>query len=215
MKRAPKSSADVPLSPRPHRAAFLGAAALAALLAVAAPDASAHPHVWIDQSVVVRFQDKKIAALDVAWVFDEFYSADTIQDFDEQHKGTLDQAELAKLAATGLQSLKSFHYFSYLYLDGKKQPVAAVDHFTTALKGHILIYRFTIPVAPPIDPKQTRFAFAIYDDSYYVDIEPAKTGAVTFAGDAPPRCSNVAEEDKNEPFYFGQVYPLVVTVSCP
>ncbi|HUC60325.1 MAG TPA: DUF1007 family protein [Alphaproteobacteria bacterium] len=197
------------------RAAGLGALACAAALLASLPAARAHPHVWIDNSVVVRFEHAKIAALDVSWVFDEFYSADTIQDFDEGHKGTLDQAELGKLAATGVKSLKGYNYFSYLYLDGKKTPVASVTHFAVGLEKNILVYRFTIPVSPPIDPKARKFAFAIYDDSYFVDIEPAKTNPVTFAGDVPKGCAARAAEDKNDPYYFGQVYPLVVSVTCP
>jgi ABC-type uncharacterized transport system substrate-binding protein len=193
---------------------LLGAAFVAATLS-AVPVASAHPHVWIDQSVVVQFKAAKIAALDVTWRFDEFYSADTIQDYDEKHKGTLDRAELDKLAMDGVKSLKGYNYFSYLYLDGKKTPVTAVERFAAGLKGNILEYRFTIPVSPPVDPKTQRFAFAIYDNSYFVDVEPAKTNAVTFAGEAPKGCADQAKEDKNDPYYFGQVYPLVVSVSCP
>jgi ABC-type uncharacterized transport system substrate-binding protein len=204
-----------PAAPRAAWRLMLLGAAIGATTLGATRDARAHPHVWIDQSVVVQFKAAKIASLDVTWRFDEFYSADTIQDYDETHKGTLDQAGLDKLAADGVKSLKGYNYFSYLYLDGKKTPVPAVERFAAGLKGNILIYRFTIPVTPPVDPKTQRFAFAIYDNSYFVDVEPAKTGAVTFAGDVPKGCADQAKEDKNDPYYFGQVYPLVVSVSCP
>jgi len=73
---------------------------LAVLLALAGP-AAAHPHIFIDTGLEVIFDDQgRVAAIRVAWVYDDFYSLTMIQDMqlDADYDGKLTAEEEAKLS---------------------------------------------------------------------------------------------------------------------
>ncbi len=188
---------------------------LALALAVPGGAARAHPHVWIDATVNLVFKAKKVAAMNVTWVFDEVYSAATIADFGKHQKGRMDEGELKGLVGESDKSLANYSYFTYLQIDGKRRRVAAVEDFTAAVKGGRLVYRFTVPVAPPVDPVRQRFEFLLYDETYYVYVDLEKKGkGVTFSGEAPELCSETRTQDLTTPLYFGYDYPTLIHVAC-
>jgi ABC-type uncharacterized transport system substrate-binding protein len=182
---------------------------------VAAPSARAHPHVWIDADVTLQFKDRKIDAMQMTWVFDEIFSESAIGDFDARHTGHLDADELKKLVAQSSKSLRNFSYFTYLDLGGKRQRVTAVDSFTAEVKGKRLIYHFSVPVTPPVDPHAEAFGFLLYDETYYVDIGITDGHKVAYAGGAPQGCGEQRKEDKTTPLYFGTAFPTLIRISCP
>ena len=67
--------------------------------------AAAHPHAWIDVSVEVLFEPSgQVRGLRETWLFDEFFTADTVQ------KGERSQMDL--LIARILGNLKEWGYFT-------------------------------------------------------------------------------------------------------
>jgi ABC-type uncharacterized transport system substrate-binding protein len=62
------------------------AAALLPLLAAGA--ASAHPHVFADAAVEVRFGARGLEGVRVAWTFDELFSSMVLQEYDRQRTAT-------------------------------------------------------------------------------------------------------------------------------
>jgi ABC-type uncharacterized transport system substrate-binding protein len=176
--------------------------------------ARAHPHVWIDADVTVEFKEKMIAALKMTWVFDEIFTATTIEDFDTKGTGHLDAAELKALVAQSSKSLKNYSFFTYLDLAGKRQRVGAVDGFTAEINGKRLIYRFVVPVSPPVDPRRAMFGFLLYDETYYVDVGMAEGHKVAYAGDGSANCAEERKEDKTTPLYFGTAFPTLIRIVC-
>ena len=95
-----------------------GFVALFLLLLGTAP-AFAHPHVWIDMTADLAFDNsKRLDALTIAWTFDEFYSAFAVQDFKKLPDGRYDPADLAKLADVNLTNLKDWNYFTEVTAGG-------------------------------------------------------------------------------------------------
>jgi len=192
----------------PWLAAFAIAAGLSG-------EASAHPHVWIDATVNLAFKDKKIEAMNITWVFDEAYSAATIADFGKHERGKMDQAELRGLVAQSEKSLSHYSFFTYLQIDGARRRVEKVTNFSAEVKGGRLIYRFTVPVAPPVDPLRQRFEFLLYDETYYVYVALLEKGkGLSVSGEAPGLCTDSRQQDLGTPLYFGSDYPTLVHVSC-
>jgi ABC-type uncharacterized transport system substrate-binding protein len=86
--------------------------ALAAMLAVGASPASAHPHVWITVESVVIYERGSITAIQHTWTFDELYTTMAIQGLDTNNDGNYDRKELAELAKVNMDGLKEFAYFT-------------------------------------------------------------------------------------------------------
>lgn len=95
------------IAPRPSAALarplrrLAGALALAPLAALPLP-AAAHPHIFIDAGVEIVFDDAgRLAAVQVVWVYDEFYTMLALDDYgmDPEFTGTVTEAERAELAA--------------------------------------------------------------------------------------------------------------------
>lgn len=174
----------------------------------------AHPHVWIDADVTIRVKEQKIDAMKITWVFDDFFTQSTIEDFGKHRKGRLDAGELKQVVQESSQSLHNYSYFTYLEVDGKRRRVDSVDDFTAEIKGDHLIYRFTVPVNPPVDPFRQKFGFLLYDETYYVYVAIAEGHKVGYIGDLSGTCTESRNVDKTTPLYFGFDFPTLIAITC-
>lgn len=71
-------------------------------LALAPAAGLAHPHVFIDAGLEIVFDaEGRLAALQVVWVYDEFYTMLALDDYgmDPEYTGRVTEAERAELAA--------------------------------------------------------------------------------------------------------------------
>ncbi|HIJ37884.1 MAG TPA: DUF1007 family protein [Rhodospirillaceae bacterium] len=181
----------------------------------------AHPHVWVDMVVTALFSEGKVNALQEDWWFDEDFTATVLGDI-RKLKGVaaarpqpLTDAEIDRLKKQAFANLANYAYFTHVWRDA--QPVAIgkeVTSFAAHMEGGRLSYRFTVTLAEPIDPRQHRLRIGIWDDSYYVDVGPAKGGAAALEGDGAEGCQAKLVDDKDHPLYFGAVIPKVIAVSC-
>ncbi len=191
---------------------------IAALLALAVlltgRAAWAHPHVWILADVNLRGSGGVVEALEVVWAFDEMYSALVIQDFDINGNGALDPEELQTIARMSTEALKEVNYFTVLALDERRLPVAEVEELVVRVEDGVLIYSFRVPLPKTVDPRQVAFGFALYDQTYYVDVQLNGRGAVKVSDQDFAGCRPIPTEDEANPIYFGMVYPLLVRISC-
>jgi ABC-type uncharacterized transport system substrate-binding protein len=176
--------------------------------------ARAHPHVWIGADVALQFKDKKIDAMKITWVFDDVFTESTIEDFGKKERGKIDASELEQLVMASTKSLKNYSYFTHLQIDGKRQTVDEVQDFTAEIADGLLVYHFTVPVDPPVDPRTQPFEFLLYDETYYVYLAMAKGHKVTYDGDAPAGCKETRKTDTTTPLYFGYDYPTLIGISC-
>ena len=79
-----------------------GALVLAALAALPPVPATAHPHIFIDTGLEIVFDEAgRLAAVQVVWVYDEFYTMLALDDYgmDPDFTGTVTEAERSELAA--------------------------------------------------------------------------------------------------------------------
>lgn len=209
----------------------VGAMAVLAALAAAAP-ALAHPHVWVVvKSQVVFDAAGKVAAIRHAWTFDEMYSSFQTQGLAKDGKRATkeDMAALAKLQA---EQLAEFDFFTVAKAAGRKQAYATPTEVSLEEgEDKLVTLRFTLPLKEPASAGKA-FALQVYDPSYFVSFEYDKTGAVTMEG-APAGCTvNIVQpppliaEDakkKDESFFtglspgaeFGVKLASRAVVACP
>ncbi len=153
---------------RPGLAALsLAALSLALVLQPATP--GAHPHSWIDLDTRLVFNDAgRLEAVELHWLFDEFYTAFIAEEFT-----TADQAPSAFLedvAAENLANLEEYGYFTDLRQDGTRLPLGEVRRFATGLDGERLWLEFEVALAEPADPTHGRIDLAVYDPTYYIEV---------------------------------------------
>ncbi len=177
---------------------------------LAARPAAAHPHVWVDASLSLEMSDGKVTALDIVWLFDEFYSELVRGDFDQDGNGTLSQQELDALVGVSAASLSEHSFFTHLRIGDERPTVAAVRDFYIDDDGERVAYRFRVPLRQPVDVNKTPFAVGLFDEGYYVDIavEDSKVAV------PDPACKLIPKEALDEPLYYGMVYPTYYHLAC-
>jgi len=117
--------------------------ALALLLGLAAGPVQAHPHVFIDAGLEFVFDaEGRLAAVQVVWVYDEFYSLMAVADYgmDQAFSGELTSAERVELARIYSSWVPEFEGDFYLRAGGA--PVALsgpLDTVADLREGRIVI----------------------------------------------------------------------------
>jgi ABC-type uncharacterized transport system substrate-binding protein len=175
---------------------------------------TAHPHVWIDVVATFVFERGKLAGVRLEWTFDEFLSDTLVRTYDKDKDGTFDEKETQQIQAQAFSSLKDQNYFTHLSLGGKKIPIREVTDFSAMLRKGRLVYRFTVPLHPGVDPAKTPVALSVYDETYYVDVSFDRDDPVRFEGVPKLACRYEVREDAKNPIYFGMVLPLQATLDC-
>lgn len=150
--------------------------------------AHAHPHAWIDlRSTVVLDDQGRVRALELDWLFDDFYTAYIAEQYTKDEGSPT--SFLEELANTNLTQLAEYGYFTDARLDGERLEAGPVEHFETGLRGQRLWLRFELPLAKPVDPRQGRFTYAVYDPTYYIEILHLEDEPIAFRPASDDQCS--------------------------
>src|ERR1700712_5869510 len=76
--------------------------------------AFAHPHIFIDATAAVTFNDAgQVVSIHNNWVFDEAYSAWSIQGLDTNGDGKVSPEELRPLADDNMNGLADYEYYTF------------------------------------------------------------------------------------------------------
>lgn len=78
------------------------------------PIASAHPHLWISQSVRVVTENGAYTGVEIDWRFDPHSSEDEIPAIDEDNDGKLSESEVELLVRDTMASLQQFGFQTWL-----------------------------------------------------------------------------------------------------
>lgn len=182
------------------------------LTCAASAPGRAHPHIWIDAVATLVFAESKLTAVRIQWTFDELFSGALRDQFDPNKTGKFDGQALANLKEDAARGLKEFNWFTHLTIGGKKLAIAEGKDFSAAIEGDRVVYRFTVPIAPPVDPAQTSVTLSLYDQSFYIDVALAKEKPVRVEGATP--CKTAIVTDKANPLYYGMFYPQRIDLQC-
>jgi len=202
---------------------------MAAVFALAAGSAQAHPHVWITaSSELIYAPDGSITGVRHAWAFDDMFSTYALQGIETKTKGVYSREELGPLAQTNVESLKEFGFFTFARADGKKTKfLEPIDYFLE-YKDTLLTLHFTLPLKTPAKPKE--LALEVFDPSYFIDFKFEDKDAVKLIG-APAGCqmqfqrpsdgtANAQKLDEQtflsgDNSNYGAMFANKITVQCP
>ncbi len=171
----------------------------------------AHPHVWIDASVKVHFNDKKqVTAITEVWEFDDMFSLVIIKDNDKNKDEKFDDKEIANVRDTYFLNLKNYGFYTNIFVDGKEFPLSFdLADFSAEIVDEKVIYVFTINLSTPLAPFNHKVDIGIYDCQYYADIFYAEDPFYA-QGIKEGQCPYFIFEDKKHATYFGLVNPKTI-----
>lgn len=166
----------------------------------------AHPHVFIDCTVQLRFSAEGLQGFETEWVFDEMASTNFLMDLDVNGDGALTRAEWDSQRDDIAGYLAEHGFYFHIVVNGKTRNVTGVRDFVATYADGVLRYRFFAPFAVPYGARDTQMVMAIFDKSFYSDfyvpldgvtVEGAKDSAVSIDVDDAPELA----------YYNGQIVP--------
>jgi ABC-type uncharacterized transport system substrate-binding protein len=144
----------------------------AALAALPAGSAMAHPHVFVDYTVALVVVGDRLTGVRLTWTFDDLFSGFVLQEFDKDRNGLLSPAEAQRLEEKHLPELKRVGYYTTISINGKPVPIPEGREFrATAAKG-IVTYEFTLPLGVSL-ASTTAIEVVTDDPVYYIAYIPA------------------------------------------
>lgn len=174
----------------------------------------AHPHVFIDNRIAFNFADKKVASITVNWQFDEIFSDELLMQFDADGDGTFDQLESNAAGEGVLPNLAQFHYFTYVYVDGKLLDAIPPADFVASAKGRVVSFQMNVPLPQPVDPYKQALALEVNDREYYVAVELAENDPVTMRNANGVKCAASVRDDHENAYFGGFVFPQEIALQC-
>ncbi len=155
---------------RARRAQAMGAAmTLACGLGVASP-VLAHPHVFIDTGVEAIFDDEgQLAALQVVWVYDEFYSMMAIDDYglDPEFTGELTEDERVELAEIYSNWVEGYDGDLYALHAGERVDLSGPLEVEADLNDGRITISLVRALEERLDPGVEPVTLRVYDPSYF------------------------------------------------
>ena|ERR1700722_20586787 len=184
-------------------------AGFAATLLSVSP-AAAHPHVWIDYTVNVLFDDNDLTGVRISWTFDQMYSSMLFHDYTSRPKGALSAEDIASLEKNAFVDTADEHYFIDIALNGETVPIKSVTDFTARFENHRMIYAFTVPIAAGAAPAHNTLKVDAFDYEYYIDFGLAKNAAVSVTHGEKLAAACAPHNEDKVTTTFGPIQALVV-----
>jgi len=172
---------------------------------------SGHSHVWIHSAVVFQFDKNGLSGFKQEWVFDEMFSNMIIHDFDKNQNGRFEVAEVKEVYKDAFSNLKKFDYFTHVKINGKPFSVKFVKDFNARIAKDMVVYHFFVPCHIKATSSYKEIRVGIYDESFYTSVTLYKD-LILFKNDSEYEHQHEVALNKDEPYYFGQVYPEEIVV---
>ena len=188
----------------------MGALCVAVALSLAAGEARANPDVWIEATIAVAFDDERVGGLTVSWAFDDFYSAHAIRTYDLDRDGMFDSLESMTLRSETFDPLSGADYHVHVWSGDEKRRDIEVDDFEARIEDTTLVYAFSVPLAPPLDPLNGPVTVSLFDPKNFVDFDFPDSDFLLVSGAMGTGCTfRIARGDGAQ-----AGHPRPVTLAC-
>jgi len=179
-----------------------------AFLVLSVIPAYAHPHVFVNNKMVVTFDAGMLQGISFRWTFDDMFSNMILEDFDPKHTGQFDAAQVKAVKEGAFDNLENYHYFIALAAGSKPISRFKIEQFTpSVVEKSKLVYSFFVPLKVPVKPTDQSVRVTVYDDSYYVAFDLLHLDDVTVQAGDDVTCDLSVEKTKVKPLWPGQYMP--------
>lgn len=169
-----------------------------------------HPHVFLENSLIIFFDQRGLAGIQAKWVFDEFFSNMIVNDFDRNHNGKFENSEIASIKKGAFSNLVHFGYFTFIKIEGKPFNVKYIRGFSASLAGKKVIYEFLIPCHVKAKSAFKELRISQYDPTYYTMVAFNKNWPVRVKSGSAFEITYRISKNLKEAYYFGQIHPIEV-----
>lgn len=173
-----------------------GLLGLAGVAFIAAVQAQAHPHVFVEANLeIVRDTNGAVTELRHVWRFDEIFSSTVLLDFDSNADGQLQSEELDEVSDTVTETIGENDYFTDIRLDGQEVPFIGPEKILVDyMDGQVLMF-FATTFAAPLAIGNDDFRISVSDPTYYVAMDIANEAAVQISGDGAECAVEIVRPD--------------------
>jgi len=170
--------------------------------------AYAHPHVFVNNKMIVTFDAGMLQGISFTWTFDDMFSSMILEDFDPRHTGKFDAAQIKAVKEGAFDNLENYHYFIALASGNKPINHFKIEKFTPSVVDKSkLVYSFFVPLKVPVTPANQAVRVTVYDDSYYVAFDLLHLDDVTVQAGDDVTCDLSVEKTRVKPLWPGQFMP--------
>lgn len=150
----------------------------------------AHPHAWIELRMQLVFDaEGRVTALRQSWELDTFYSLIVLEQIQAEAPGDTLTEKLEHFGGEMLRQAADYNYMTELRADDEPVPLNRARSHTLERVDNRLHLHFELPLPEPLDPAAVSLSYAVFDPTFYIQINHADNG-VTFQG-ADGRCQHV------------------------
>ena len=165
-----------------------------------------HPHVFIKADITVCYNETGINKLRMKYTFDKIFSNDLMQMFDKNKNKKFEASEIVQVKAKAFSNLVNFEYFVYVIQDGRKIKHKSVSGFRATINNGVVTYYFNINTNVDIGNSPTEVKIAVYDYSYYINVDVNK-GNPKFEDPDNFIYADKIIKDYKQAYYLKQIYP--------
>jgi ABC-type nickel/cobalt efflux system permease component RcnA/ABC-type uncharacterized transport system substrate-binding protein len=133
----------------------------------------AHPHVFVDCSITVVFDQYGLAGFHNHWVLDRMFSGNMLSSFAPGYDSdqlTLTPSDIKSIKKGAFDSLKNFNYFQHIRIQNKDITDFVAQDFNAKATTKGLVYDFFIPCYINADVDTSTVKMSVFDDSFYTSI---------------------------------------------
>lgn len=153
-----------------------------------------------------------LQGIKIEWRFDEMYSAQLLQDFDQNRDYSFSTQEQKTVKQNAFANLANFNYFCELEIDGVERPVSRVEDFQVDCLGGRIRYQFIIPLFQPIIPRKQKIKLFVYDKSYFCDITYQENTPLVLPQIKGVEISSRFEADKTRAYWGNALIPKAALI---
>lgn len=150
--------------------------------------ARGNPDVWVEAGIVFEFEEYRVTGLTFVWRFDDYYSSRAIRTHDHDRNGVLGPAEVEALRTGTFDPLARFDYYVHVWARGQKLEGHEVDRFTASVEEGRLVYEFSVPLTPPVDPDDGPMTASLFDEERVVDFRFSESDFLLVGGAMKTGC---------------------------
>jgi ABC-type uncharacterized transport system substrate-binding protein len=172
---------------------------IAASLSLLPVAADAHPHIFAEARMeIIEGPDGTIQEVRNIWRFDEMFSSSVVLDFDKNSDLKLDEAELAEIGSTVVESLADYSYYTFITSGGKDVALTKPDTIHVTYQDNQILMFFSLKPQAPL-PIKGKLSFGSWDPTMYTAIDFANdTDLVTEGKDINACKRSVVRPDPDE-----------------
>jgi ABC-type uncharacterized transport system substrate-binding protein len=178
------------------------------LLILGVMPAHAHPHVFVNNKMIITFDAGMLQGISFKWTFDDMFSNMILSDYDPRHTGQFDAAQIKAVKEGAFDNLENYHYFIAFVSGNKPINHFKIEKFTpSVMEKSKLVYTFFVPLKVPVTPTGQSVRVTVYDDSYYVAFDLLHLEDVSVQAGEDVVCDLSVEKTKVKPLWPGQFMP--------